>query len=267
MNQKGLAEWATREFGLDFTVSQGTVSNILRDAPKILSLSVDNLTGKRRKKFSNDTLDVALGLWVSDVNRSLRDPNNQLQFPKLTDKLLVAKAKEFAEEIRRIDEYAVFPEFSTGWLSSFKRRHAIRFSTSFSTRKSDPMAEYEEDVEVSQRHEAVPSNSLAFLSSVSAREEASSSALALDDSGRVKSNEEYIALASTERSRDEFLTRLNQMLNGSPEEADPSALSTSVREKLDVLRQAVAILQEFSIPTSEIKTAMSLIIRQESDEI
>lgn len=137
MTQKELGEWAAAAFGLDCSVSQSTVSNIIKNSGKIMGVANTplitpgangriggNFGGnpgrvvRRKRRVSCEAVDDRLVAWVRGEIEEGRG---------VTGDVIIARAQELAAEHRSQFPGVTIPMpiFSNGWLASFKLRHGL----------------------------------------------------------------------------------------------------------------------------------------------
>ena len=96
-------------------ITRRTVGNILQRKADWTSVEVHLLKAKQSKKPEFAILEEALTMWFATM---------QVKKAIISDAILIAKGKEFAERLQ-CTEFAP----SGGWLSRFKSRHGISLRT------------------------------------------------------------------------------------------------------------------------------------------
>ena len=111
--QDSIAEHFTRKWGTP--IARRTVGNILQRKADWTTVEVHQLKAKRSRKPKFAVLEEALAMWFATM---------QAKKAIISDAILIAKGKEFAERLH-------CTEFSPsgGWLSRFKSRHGISLRT------------------------------------------------------------------------------------------------------------------------------------------
>ena len=100
----------SNEWGV--SVGRSTISDILRDKVKWLSVSKDCGDVLRAKTAMHIPMESALYTWFADVRgRGLA----------ISDDMMITKAKEYGQKLGVTDF-----QYSRGWLAGFKKRHGIR---------------------------------------------------------------------------------------------------------------------------------------------
>ena len=110
VTQTDIISHFSKEWGV--TIGRSTVSEILKDKSKWLSVSKDSGDVLRNKSAKHTTLETALYTWFD---------NARSQSLCISDDMLISKAKKFGEDLAVTDF-----QYSRGWLSRFKKRHGIR---------------------------------------------------------------------------------------------------------------------------------------------
>ncbi|GFS01038.1 tigger transposable element-derived protein 3-like [Elysia marginata] len=95
-------------------VSRSVVSRLWKTREETLSTAKDfqNLSRKRKNRFKEEDVDIALDTWLGQKNK---------QNPRINGPILKQKAQQLATEMG----HDFTP--SDGWLSRFKERHSITF--------------------------------------------------------------------------------------------------------------------------------------------
>ncbi|RWS31453.1 Pdc2p-like protein [Leptotrombidium deliense] len=110
LTQQMLAQWANETFQTN--IKRSTVSVILKTFDESKYHETENPSSKRTREVTFPKFDEALRDWALEFG----DPT------EITDSMIIEKGKEIAE-IQQISEDAL--TFSSGWLSSFKKRHSV----------------------------------------------------------------------------------------------------------------------------------------------
>lgn len=273
-SQQQLAEWAKEEFGMQAAVTQGTISNILKNSSKILSTAPVDMNTKRKRKLSNEVLDNALAHWVYDMESSGK---------KLTGDLIISKARDLSAKIKERDNTATFPDFSAGWLGSFKDRHGIRLNKiaakpqmPFNDVMGPPMIGQFYPTHISESNFSLgddPSSLRAIMPSKD-RDLNIGSIEDEDDEddlnhnppefhpnfpfGPDKSDDDYIEHACRDSSWLAMIRSTNTYRTVKDTSTTGSA-PLSIADKQKIVQQAIEILNDFRIPTKELRTAQYLL--------
>lgn len=116
--QSDAINWFERQYGR--RIRQSTVSESLSkrytflDAPSTAAINTDLLRRQRQAQWP--ILENILSAWQQSIETAGGD---------VPGDLIIAKAKEFWPQIPDYSQSPV-PEFSSGWLTNFKRRHNIK---------------------------------------------------------------------------------------------------------------------------------------------
>ena len=195
----------------------------------------------------------SLAYWVYDVESA---------GIRLTGDLIIAKARELALVVKEEDPHAVFPDFSAGWLSSFKDRHNIRLSSkAIDARGLSSLDSSMETIEINRRDSiGHRGRTLDVLTAQLAAADVP-----------VKSNEEYISKASKITLDDLVIARLghssvDENVGDNDFEVANDYRSRVVnkphltlQQKQEVIAQAIDILTEYKLSTKDLKFAQNII--------
>ncbi|GAB9465157.1 Ars binding protein 1 [Globisporangium polare] len=110
VTQAQLCFWAKEEFALTGPLNQSTVSRILAEKDKYISLESSHLAQKRKTYVEHPQLEAALSHWLL-----VSSHNNR----RLQGDLIKEKGRAFAQLLGIDDKIS----FSNGWLTGFKKRH------------------------------------------------------------------------------------------------------------------------------------------------
>lgn len=103
-----------KELAVQYEVSEGMISDILKEKERWLSIDSNSLQAglRREKKVSFPVIEEALTIWVDNAIRSGLT---------ITDSILTTKACEFAFLLKE-DKF----KGSHGWIDNFKKRHNLK---------------------------------------------------------------------------------------------------------------------------------------------
>jgi len=103
-----------KELAVQYGVSEGMISDILREKERWLVIDSNSLQAslRREKKVSFPTIEEALTIWVDNAVRCGLT---------ITDSILTTKAYEFAFLLKE-DKF----KGSHGWIDNFKKRHNLK---------------------------------------------------------------------------------------------------------------------------------------------
>ncbi|KAI9341005.1 hypothetical protein DFJ73DRAFT_627807, partial [Zopfochytrium polystomum] len=109
LSQTKLAAWAKQRFNLEKAPAQATISNILLKRKEFEGELPDL---KRKRHAHQPQLELAVANWVLQC-RHQRIP--------VTYDSVKEKGRQFAERLNLHDDDA--PDFSSGWVDRFSKRH------------------------------------------------------------------------------------------------------------------------------------------------
>ena|SRR3990167_3211273 len=113
MPQSELAKWAKKEFNLENTPRQSTISYLLKKRKSYEGMQVSELSSKMPRRLKHPELDRTIANWVEDC---------QARNINISYDLIIIKSKEFAQILNVVDP----PKFSNGWLHKFLKRHGFK---------------------------------------------------------------------------------------------------------------------------------------------
>lgn len=110
--QKQLAGWATKQFKLDYPLSQTTISDILKKKDIYCEMDTKLLVKKTNAKVKHPEIEEHLLRWIENCN------NNSI---RISDEIIQTKARNIALSLNIQDM-----KFSNGWIQKFKSRNLLR---------------------------------------------------------------------------------------------------------------------------------------------
>lgn len=110
--QSQLCVWAREAFQLAGPLNQSTISRILADKDKYIAIEGNNLNQKRRTHVEHPELESALSHWLLVSSHTT---------PRIQGDLIKEKGRVFARLLGVENKIS----FSNGWLTGFKKRHAM----------------------------------------------------------------------------------------------------------------------------------------------
>ncbi|RAW27103.1 hypothetical protein PC110_g16499, partial [Phytophthora cactorum] len=113
MAQEALAVWAKATYKLEMMPAQTTISDILKNASKIMSDDYGNGRRRRPLRGTSAALEDQLWMWIQKME------GKSICLPR---ELIKMKARDILRELCDAWDLA----FSDGWLTAFKQRHCIR---------------------------------------------------------------------------------------------------------------------------------------------
>ena len=121
-----------KELAVQYDVSEGMVSDILKEKERWLSIDLNSLQAslRREKKVTFPIIEEALTVWVDNAIR-----NGII----ITDSILSTKALSFAFSLKE-DKF----KGSHGWIDNFKKRHNLRQYSAHSEAASTQIADLDE---------------------------------------------------------------------------------------------------------------------------